>query len=84
MSVVHYEVPLYMKGVGDSVYYEEDSSAIKIHYADMKLMFDPVIAKIIALLQDQLDAVIKQSGAAKLKVNHCCFFHTSLMLPNEL
>ncbi|CZT22028.1 related to hsp70 protein [Ramularia collo-cygni] len=56
------EAQLFMKGLGDSHYYDADESAVKIHYEDMKIMFDTVVNKIIALLKSQLDAVHAHAG----------------------
>lgn len=73
-----YEVTLFMKGQGDSHYYDEDESAVKIHHEDLKQMFDPVVSKIIALLQSQVDAVRKKNGSSVKVCKHptstqiCC------------
>lgn len=53
-----------MKGLGDSPYYDADESTVKIHYDDLKSMFDPVVDKIKALLKSQLDAVLSQTGSS--------------------
>lgn len=57
-----------MKHLGDSYHYDADYSSVKLYSADLKKMFDPVIANIISMLQSQLDAVNHLPGAAKIKV----------------
>lgn len=64
-----YEAPLYMKHQRDSYHYDEDYSSVKLYSADLKKMFDPVVANIIAMLQSQLDAVNMLASSPKIKVS---------------
>ncbi|KAM3421123.1 hypothetical protein BST61_g1536 [Cercospora zeina] len=66
-SSLYYEVQVYMKDAKDSKYYDEDDGIVRIYQEDMKAMFEPVIAKVIALLQSQLDAERMQAGHVTIK-----------------
>ncbi|CAK1359214.1 unnamed protein product [Cercospora beticola] len=62
-----YEMQLYMEDVAESKYYDEDDFMVKIYRDDLKKMFEPVVSKITALLQSQLDAEKAQFGKSTIK-----------------
>jgi hypothetical protein len=66
----YYEVQVNMSEAEDCENYDEDDGIVKIYPADLKSMFDPVVSRITALLQSQLDAERKQSGRVSIKVSN--------------
>ncbi len=65
---MYWELTANLRGASDSRYYDEDDGVVNLYAADLQEMFDPVVEKIIALLQSQLDAERRQTGYVTIKV----------------
>lgn len=79
-ATMYWELTANMRGAVDSQYYDEDDGIVNLYAADLKQMFDPVIKKITALLQSQLDAERRQAGHVSIKVTHGILGAIRLML----
>ncbi|EME38937.1 hypothetical protein DOTSEDRAFT_83580 [Dothistroma septosporum NZE10] len=55
----YYEMPCLMRDAKESKYYEEEG-IVKIYNDDLRKLFEPVVQKIIHLIQSQLDEEKKQ------------------------
>ncbi|RPA83095.1 hsp70-like protein [Ascobolus immersus RN42] len=57
-----YTLTLIMRDVEDSDFYDEDDSQVKLTEKDIQNLFDPVISKIIDLVNQQVREVKKDAG----------------------
>ncbi|GIZ37993.1 hypothetical protein CKM354_000142000 [Cercospora kikuchii] len=64
---MYWELTALMRGAPDSRFYDQEDGIVNVYYPDLKAMFEPVVKKIIALLQSQLDAERRQAGHATIK-----------------
>ncbi|KAI5364531.1 Putative Heat shock protein 70 family [Septoria linicola] len=59
-------ISCFMAEATESMYYQDDGF-VKIYQSDLEAMFEPVVSKIVDLLQSQLDAEQRQAGHVTIK-----------------
>lgn len=75
------ELPLALKGVPDSAWYNEMENIINVFPADFIEMFKPVVQKILDLVESQFDDERRQTGHNTIKVSLQIFCGPAMLTP---
>ena len=63
----YHEMVCVMPGLDDCEHYDADTHSVKIYEEELRHLFAPVVDRILALLQTQLDAEKRQDGVKSIK-----------------
>lgn len=68
-AAMYAELPIALKDAPESAWYDELDNIVNVFPADFKEMFKPVVEKILALVESQLDDERRQAGHNTIKVS---------------